>query len=106
MEDEDDLSMTNKYLISLGGYDGNLYGVQLKVNKTTYEQKFEENYLPFDSSKAENEEQKSDENKGFYSKLKFAFKAMDKSIRWLATNGRFLAIGGYDETIKLFNINK
>ena len=62
--------------------------------------------LIFDSSKAENEEQKSDENKGFYSKLKFAFKAMDKSIRWLATNGRFLAIGGYDETIKLFNINK
>ena len=105
MATEQSETMTDMYLVSLGGYDGNLYGVQLKVNKTTYQQTHTDDYLPYDENNKDDEEKPKD-GKGFYSKLKFAFKAMEKSIRCLATNGKFLAIGGYEETIKLFNINK
>jgi len=89
MEASDTPSMhKTKYLVSLGAYDGNLFGVQLNCNlnfaPTSGGKKFTKKAEEVADQTAVHSQKKSDEialTRGFYSKSKYAFKAMEGSIR-------------------------
>ncbi|CAI2367070.1 unnamed protein product [Moneuplotes crassus] len=110
-------SKKDKFLVSLGGYDGNLFGVEVKCNlaflseqekKESPKKKKGEEDLPVPVNEEE-EQAKADSKtlkRGFYTHSKFAFKATEGSIRCMANCKRFLAIGGYEEVIKIFDLDK
>lgn len=121
MENSDTPYKKHKYLVSLGAYDGNLFGVQLHCDlsfmtnaqpvtedKKAGKNSKDEDYLPIQHDEEVSQAQKEAKllKRGFFSKNKFAFKAMEGSIRCLSNNGHYLALGGYEEVIKLFNIRK
>lgn len=99
-----------KFLVSLGAYDGNLFGVQLRCNMNFGAEVTGDKEDEIESDHGSKTEPSKDESKllhrGFFSRSKFAFKAAEGSIRCIANSDKFLAIGGYEEVIKIFNIKK
>ena len=66
----------SQFLINLGTYDGILYGITVNKADPTV-------------------------NKSLYS-----FAVGDRSIRAISANQKFLALGGFQEVLKLFNLKK
>lgn len=112
-------SHKSMFVVSLGAYDGNLYGVELKANMELLnrdqdgnEQAKEIQPIPTESAVEDDTLarveylKKKAQKQGFNTKSLFAFKAMEGSIRRMANSEKYLAIGGFDEVIKIFNLKK
>lgn len=110
-------SKKNKFLVSMGGYDGNLFGVEVKCNlsflgekDTTEEAKKEPKDgkppVPVDEAEEQAKQDSKALKRGFYTHSKFAFRAAEGSIRCMDNSHRYLAVGGYEETIKIFDLKK
>ena len=85
------MSDTN-LLVSAGSYDGNLVGISVRYDpELEYNPDLEVGDQGFN---------------GYYSKTKYAFKTFEGSIRTMANNGKYLAIGGFEEIIKLYDLHK
>jgi protein MAK11 len=107
------------FLVSLGAYDGNLYGIQLKANMELMHQNQDDKEiikeeLPIPTEMKNDDEalakieylHKKAQKQGFSTHQLFSFKATEGSIRRMANSDKYLAIGGFDEVIKIFNLKK